>query len=224
MKRTALTLAHSSRARLAVRVLAAILLLSVGADHFYEYSVDRYSVLPTIGPLFLLNFISATVIGLILLAPLARVLRRFGDAALELAALSGFGIAASSLVALLVSEQTKLFGFMESNYRPAILVAIGLEAAAAIFLALLLGLTVAAKRSPSHPMQSSAPPRRPKPAEARTAEATADSGGASDGLSDAVIALDVVGLSYKEAAKALHTREATVTSRFAVNDGTSPGS
>lgn len=31
---------------------------------------------------------------------------------------------------------------------------------------------------------------------------------------DAVIAVDVVGLSYREAAKALHTREATITSRL----------
>ena len=35
--------------RLTVRVLGAILLLFVGADHYYEYSVDQYSVLPTIG-------------------------------------------------------------------------------------------------------------------------------------------------------------------------------
>jgi len=45
----------SSHALLALRVLGAILLLFVGADHFYEYSVDDYSVLPTIGALFLLN-------------------------------------------------------------------------------------------------------------------------------------------------------------------------
>jgi hypothetical protein len=125
---------RSPRTRLALRVLGAILLLFVGADHYYEYSVDDYSVLPTIGTLFLLNFISATAIGLILLAPLDRMLHRFGRIALQFAALSGFGIAATSLVALLVSEHTKLFGFMESNYRPAIIVAIASEAAAAVIL------------------------------------------------------------------------------------------
>ena len=57
--------------------------------------------------------------------------------AVLLAALSGFGIAATSLVALLVSEQTKLFGFMESNYRLAIIVAIASEAAAAVILLLV---------------------------------------------------------------------------------------
>src|SRR5438876_8774117 len=105
----------SVRVRTVTRVLAAILVLFVGADHYYEYSVDQYSVLPTIGTLFLLNFISATAVGLLLLAPLGRLFHRFGGAALQIAAASGFGIAATSLVALLVSEQTKLFGFMESN-------------------------------------------------------------------------------------------------------------
>jgi hypothetical protein len=131
------TLLRSPRMRLAVRVLGALLLLFVGADHYYEYSVDGYSALPTIGTLFLLNFISATAVGLILLAPLGRFLPRFGRLTLRLAALSGFGIAATSLVALLVSEHTSLFGFMESNYRPAIIVAIASEAGAAVVLALL---------------------------------------------------------------------------------------
>ena len=53
-----------------------------------------------------------------------RMSHRFGGIALQVAAVSGLGIAATSLAALLVSEQTKLFGFMESNYRPAIIVAI----------------------------------------------------------------------------------------------------
>src|SRR5579864_3264292 len=113
-------LLQSPTTRISVRVLAALLLIFVGLDHYYEYSVDDYKVLPTIGTLFLLNFISATAIGLILLAPLDRILGRFGKIVLPLAALSGFGIAATSLIALLVSEHTPLFGFMESNYRPAI--------------------------------------------------------------------------------------------------------
>jgi hypothetical protein len=133
--------------RLTVRVLGALVLLFVGADHYYEYSVDQYSVLPTIGTLFLLNFISATAIGLLLLAPIERILRRFGRAALMLAALSGVAIAGTSLIALLVSEQTKLFGFMESNYRPAIVVAIATEAAAALLLGALLFLTLRGGRA-----------------------------------------------------------------------------
>lgn len=136
MSRHVSAIARSPRTWLALRVLGALLLLFVGADHYYEYSVDDYSVLPTIGTLFLLNFISATGIGLILLVPLERILHRSGKVTVQLALLSGFGIAATSLVALLVSEHTKLFGFMESNYRPAIIVAIASEASAAIILLL----------------------------------------------------------------------------------------
>ncbi|HEV3094164.1 MAG TPA: hypothetical protein VGY30_06590 [Solirubrobacteraceae bacterium] len=134
------TSSRSPHALLALRVLGAILILFVGADHFYEYSVDDYSVVPTIGALFLLNFISASVVGLLLLAPLKRILHRLGTPVLELATLSGLGIAATSLAALLISEQTPLFGFMESNYRPAILVALVSETAATLCLALLLVL------------------------------------------------------------------------------------
>ena len=136
-----------ARVHLSVRVLGAILLLFVGADHYYEYSVGQYSVLPTIGTLFLLNFISATVVGVLLLMPLDRMSHRHGGAALKILAASGFGIAASSLAALLVSEQTPLFGWMEPNYRPAILVAIASEAAVAVSLALLLVLIHRAKPS-----------------------------------------------------------------------------
>jgi len=149
MQSTALALTKLSHARVAARALGAVLLLFVGADHYYEYSVGQYSVLPTIGKLFLLNFVSATVVGLFLLVPLDRISHRYGEAALNVLTVSGFGIAATSLAALLVSEQTPLFGWMEPNYRPAILVAITSEAAAAVSLALLLVLTHRAKRSMS---------------------------------------------------------------------------
>jgi hypothetical protein len=141
---------RSTRAHLAARALAAVLLLFVGADHYYEYTVDHYSVVPTIGTLFLLNFISATAIGILLLAPLERMFHRFGGVVLQIAAVSGFGIAATSLAALLVSEQTTLFGFMESNYRPTILVAIASEAAASVCCA-LLALSLGARRPVGKP-------------------------------------------------------------------------
>jgi hypothetical protein len=130
----------SPRTLLAVRIVGALLLLFVGLDHYYEYSVDSYSVLPTIGTLFLLNFISASVVGVVLLVPLERLAPRVGRLAHRAAALSGAGIAGTSLIALLISEQTKLFGFMESNYRTAIIVAIASEAAATIVLAAMFFL------------------------------------------------------------------------------------
>jgi len=68
---------------------------------------------------------------------------------LAVAALSGLGIAASSLAALLVSEQTALFGFMEVNYRATIVVALATESAAAVCLGLLLVLTLRTSRSAS---------------------------------------------------------------------------
>jgi hypothetical protein len=143
--------AHTSRTLLGVRVLAAVLILFVGADHYYEYAVDQYRVLPTIGTLFLLNFVSATVVGLALLVPLERLFHRFGGALTRFLALGGFGIAATSLVALLVSEQTPLFGFMELNYRTAIVVALASEAAAAAAAAALFVMTVMGSRSQGRP-------------------------------------------------------------------------
>jgi drug/metabolite transporter (DMT)-like permease len=127
---------------LAVRVLGAALLLFVGADHFYEYSSDHYSAIPTIGTLFLLNFIGATAIGVLLLLPVQRILPRLGRNALLTLILGGFAIAATSLTFLLISEHTTVFGFMEANYRTAIVVAIASEAAAAVCLGLSFVLTL----------------------------------------------------------------------------------
>lgn len=140
------TFRNSSRTRIAVRVLGALVILFVGADHYWQYAVNDYSVVPTIGTLFLLNFISATCVGLLLLTPLERLSHRFGPLALKLVTFSGFGIAAGSLAGLLYSEQAPLFGFMESNYRPAIIVALATEFAAAVLLGLLLLLTLKAGR------------------------------------------------------------------------------
>lgn len=154
MTPTTHTLRNSSRMRIAVRVLGALVILFVGADHYWQYAVNDYSVVPTIGTLFLLNFISATGVGLLLLTPLERVSQRFGAIALKLVAFSGFGIAAASLAALLYSEQAPLFGFMESNYRPAIIIALATEFSAAVLLGLLLLLTLKADR----PARTARPP------------------------------------------------------------------
>jgi hypothetical protein len=140
----------SARLRLGVRVLGALLLLFVGLDHYYEYSARDYSVIPTIGTLFLLNFLSATAVAALLLTPIERLSRRFGTRLLALVAASGAAIAATSLLALLVSEQTKLFGFMEQNYRTEIVVALISEAAAAVVLVAFAWLTVSAARPVTH--------------------------------------------------------------------------
>ena len=139
---------RSPHITVALRLVGALLLLFVGADHYYEYAVRDYSVIPTIGSLFLLNFVSATIVGVALLTPLERLPRRVAPFALTVAAASGAVIAATSLLALLVSEQTKLFGFMEYNYRPEILVAIASEAGAMLVLGALALRAARAARSP----------------------------------------------------------------------------
>ena len=120
------------------RLLSALALLALGAIHIEQYTVADYRVIPTIGTLFLLNFIGGTVLGLYMLVP-ARVntgyRRWFAD---RVVALSGLAIAVTSLIALFISEQTPLFGFMEHGYRLEIVVAIVSEAVAAVALAAFL--------------------------------------------------------------------------------------
>ncbi|MGH3114059.1 MAG: hypothetical protein ACRDOP_11410, partial [Gaiellaceae bacterium] len=105
-----------------------------------------YSEIPTIGTLFVLNFVGATVIGLGLLAPVGALLGRLGGAAVTLLGLGGIALAATAFVFLLVSEHTPLFGFMEPGYDPAAILASRVaEAAAVLFLGGFLGARFARK-------------------------------------------------------------------------------
>src|SRR5262245_25935511 len=94
----------------AARVLGALSLLAVGLIHLQQY-LDLYSTIPTIGTLFVLNFVGATVVGVGLLAPLPRL-------AHTLLALAGIGQAATAFAFLAISERTPLFGFQEPGYDP----------------------------------------------------------------------------------------------------------
>jgi hypothetical protein len=80
---------------LAARVLGALSLLAVGAVHLQQY-FELYSDIPTIGTLFVLNFVGATIVGLGLLAPVERVVGRLGGAVLALLALAGTAQAATA--------------------------------------------------------------------------------------------------------------------------------
>ena len=120
------------------RALGAIALLVVGSVHLEQYTVAHFSVIPTIGPLFLVNFIVATTLGLVLLVPLRRT---FGPRRLvfdSLAALTGIGVATGAMAGLLISEHTLLFGFMEHGYRREIVIAIAAEAVAIVSLGVFL--------------------------------------------------------------------------------------
>jgi hypothetical protein len=114
--------------------LGALSLLGIGAVHLEQYYVDQYSILRTIGSLFLLNFISAAAVAVGLVAPLGRLLGRFANFVRALLALSGIGIAITSLIALFISESSGLFGFMELGYRTPVVLSIAAEVAAALFL------------------------------------------------------------------------------------------
>jgi hypothetical protein len=116
------------------RTVGAVALLTIGAVHLDEYAGSHYSAIPTIGWLFLMNFIAASAFGLVLLAPAGRPNRRWRHWLDGTAALGGLGVSAGSLVAILVSERMPLFGFMERGYRPIIVFAIAADAVAIVAL------------------------------------------------------------------------------------------
>ena len=116
------------------RVLGALSLLAVGAVHLQQY-FELYSEIPTIGTLFVLNFVGATIVGIGLLAPVERVPGRLGGVMLPLLTVAGVAQAATAFVFLWISERTPLFGFMEPGYDPeAILFARIAEVATVVLL------------------------------------------------------------------------------------------
>lgn len=134
---------HNSSRLWPLRALGAIALLGVAADHLYEYFVGGYSVVPTIGTLFLLNGFGAILLAIALIVPWHRVLPLgVAETVVASAALAGIGLAAASLAALLISESTPLFGFMEFGYRFVIVLAIIAEGAAIVVLGAVLATRV----------------------------------------------------------------------------------
>jgi hypothetical protein len=104
-------------ARLALGA-GALAVLATGADHLEEYTANQFLTVPTICTLFLLNVIAATVVGVGLLLPLRRVTRRFADPLRALLAMSGIGIAATSVIGLWISERSSLLGFSDHATGP----------------------------------------------------------------------------------------------------------
>lgn len=149
------------------RVIGALALLVVGGVHYQLYRYESYSVLPTIGWLFLANFVSATVIGLVMLVPLRLLPGRMGGLLQPLAALAGIGVTVGSVVALLISEHVPLFGFREYGYRFVVVLALGSEATALAMLSLYLVRTLRGRRAVAsatagqHDRRPSGPLHRP---------------------------------------------------------------
>ena len=123
-----------------LRTIGAIAVLVVGAVHLQQYFAVHFRVVPTIGPLFALNFAGATVIGLGLLVPAARL-----RVLHVLFALGGIGLAATSFVFLFLSEHQPLFGFQDYGYRTAIVIALAAEAVAVVALAAYLAARAGGK-------------------------------------------------------------------------------
>jgi hypothetical protein len=133
------------RLRLAAQIaryLGAVSILLVGAVHAQQYYQAYFSVVPTIGTLFLLSFIGAGIVGTTLFLPVRRLGRRVGDLILSLAALGAIGIALGTLVSLLLSEYRPLFGFMESGYRLAVVLTLLFDGLTMLFLGLFLAIVV----------------------------------------------------------------------------------
>jgi hypothetical protein len=128
------------------RYLGAAALLAVGLDHLEQRSAAHYAEIPTIGTLFLLNFVSAAVVAVGLALPLQRLGGPAGRQLPTLLALSGVGIAAGSVAGLLVSETSGLFGFRETGYRSAIVLSLVLEGATIVLLGTGLVLHRARRR------------------------------------------------------------------------------
>ena len=146
---------HRRRLRRAARVLGALALLAVAGIHIEQYTVAHYSVIPTIGALFLVNFIAASVCSLALLTPVRD--QRLRTTINALAAVGGIGVSAGALTALLISEHTPLFGFSEHGSRLEIVIALASEAGAIMALAMLLTtLTQARPRRPPRHARSHA--------------------------------------------------------------------
>ena len=122
-----------SRTPTILRALGAVAVLVVGAVHLEQYFAEHFNVVPIIGPLFVLNFAGATVIGLGLLVPGVRMRLLH-----LLLALGGIGLSATAFVFLFVSEHQPLFGFQDYGYRTEIVIALAAEAAAVVTLAAYL--------------------------------------------------------------------------------------
>jgi hypothetical protein len=140
---------HRSIVAQAFRYLGALAVLATGIAHIEQYSVDGYSTVPTIGTLFLLNFIAAIVIAIGLIAPLQRATERHTDAVRAVLAVGGIGLGVGSLAGLFISETSGLFGFTEHGYRMAIVVAIAVEVAATLFLAAFLVANGTGRQKPA---------------------------------------------------------------------------
>jgi hypothetical protein len=137
------------RAVLALRAIGALALIAMGALHLQQYHDAGYSAIPTIGTLFVLNFVGGVAIGLPLLLPIERLPGRAGAIAVPLLAFTGGAMAATAFVFLLISQQTPVFGWLETAKTSAITVAFVSEAVATVALSAVAAVSIP-RRSMAH--------------------------------------------------------------------------
>src|SRR4051812_34671527 len=87
------TMASAGYGQRILRYAGAAALLGVAVDHIQQYFGASYSVIPTIGTLFALNFASAVLVAAGLLAPVERAVPRAGTPVLASLAMAGIGVA-----------------------------------------------------------------------------------------------------------------------------------
>jgi hypothetical protein len=123
-------MSRDKTARSTLSVVAAVLVAVIAAVHLQQY-IDFMSEVPTIGVLFLLNAAGGAGLAVALLS---------GDHHLRLlAAVGSLGLAAGSLISIVIALESSLFGYTEPALRFPIVLAIAAEVAAiAVLLALML--------------------------------------------------------------------------------------
>jgi hypothetical protein len=114
--------------RSTLSIVAAVLVAVIAIVHLQQY-IDFIGEVPTIGVLFLLNAAGGAGLAVALLSS-DRLLRL-------LAALGSIGLAAGSLVSIVIALESSIFGYSEPTLRLPIVIAIVAELAAIPVLALL---------------------------------------------------------------------------------------
>lgn len=127
---------------LAGPIIGAVLLVWMGWIHLHLWS-NGYKHLPTIGRLFILNFVGGVaLVAAILVSP-----RRF----LALPSAAGAVMAAATLVSLAISINIGLFGFTDFLDAPLLRLSIWVESAAFVVLAATTVGSVILTRRPQPP-------------------------------------------------------------------------
>jgi hypothetical protein len=128
-------------ARWTARVIGAALLGTTAGIHAYLYHCEGYHSIPTISWMFLLLIISATIVGLAVLAAPTTLL--------PWVAALGAALEAATVISLVVLTHHEFFNYMESTMAPLYWPSVFVEIAGAAVLGGLAG-TAVVTRSRGH--------------------------------------------------------------------------